>query len=307
MMDVTTECEQIRLGDISRRRFLAATTGAAAIQLAPSAHFATGAGAALDEEIVDTHVYLGRWPFRRTPGNSAAETIAALRRGNVVQAWAGTFEGLLHRDVSGANARLAEACRRDGGEMLVPFGSVNPTLPDWEEDIRRCHEVFKMPGVRLHPNYHGYTLADERFAALVGVAAKRKLMVQLVAQLDDEAHAYLRLPAAPVDLSPLAAVIQHFPGLRLTLYSGSKRFDALQVNELAAPKNVYFDASSIADAGSAPSDRLVMGSCWPLGTVELAVSRALDSADSESSRRAVGYETARRLLRNATGAGEAVK
>jgi uncharacterized protein len=306
-MEVTTECEQIRFGEISRRGFLAASAGAAAIQVAQSAHIATGAGSELAVEIVDTHVYLGRWPFRKTPENSAAETIAALRRSNVVHAWAGTFEGLLHKDVSGANARLTEACHREAGEMLVPFGSVNPTLPDWEEDVRRCHELFKMPGVRLHPNYHGYTLADERFVALVGLAAKRKLIVQLVAQLDDEAHAYLRLPASQVDLSPLAVVAQRVPGLRLTLHSRSKQFDAPQVSGLVGATNVYFDTSAIADPGSAPSDRLVFGSCWPLGTMESAAGRAFVPAVSEAEVRAIGRETARRLLRNATSAVEAAE
>lgn len=307
MMGVTTTCDQTPLGGISRRGFLAASAGAAAVQLAQSARVANGAGSGLAVEIVDTHVYLGRWPFRQTPRNSAAETIASLRRGNVVQAWAGTFEGLLHKDVSGANARLAEACRREGDGSLVPFGSVNPTLPDWEEDVRRCHEVFKMSGVRLHPSYHGYTLADDRFVELLGLAANRKLIVQLVAQLDDEKHAYLRMPSATVDLSPLAASVGRFPGLGVTLHSGSKPFDDSQLDTLEATTNVYVDASAVADLRKRSADRIVLGSCWPLGTIESAVNRAFDVAATEAEARTMGHETARRLLLTATGAGEAVK
>jgi predicted TIM-barrel fold metal-dependent hydrolase len=306
-MDVTSEVEPARLREISRRGFLAASAGAAAVHLAQSAHVATGAGPGSAVEIVDTHVYLGRWPFRQTPRNSAAETIAALRRGNVVQAWAGTFEGLLHKDVGGANARLAEDCRREGEGLLIPFGSVNPTLPDWKEEVRRCHEVFKMPGVRLHPNYHGYALTDERFARLLGLAAQRKLIVQLVGPLDDEKHAYLRMPPAKLDLGPLAAIVGRFPGLRLTLHNGLTQFDDSELNALEATTNVYFDASAVADLRKRSADPIVLGSCWPLGTIESAVNRAFDSAASESRMRTIAHETARRLLPDVPGAVDAAE
>jgi predicted TIM-barrel fold metal-dependent hydrolase len=291
----------------SRRGFLATSAGVAVTHLALPARHVVGAAPRTAVEIIDTHAYLGHWPFRQTAGNTPAETIAALRRGNVVQGWAGTFEGLLHKDVSGANARLAEACRREGEGLLAPFGSVNPTLPDWEEDVRRCHEAFKMSGIRLHPNYHGYTLDDERFVRLLSLAAQRKLIVQLVAALDDEVHAYLRLPSMQVDLRPLAAVVKRFPESRLTLHSRSRRFDADRVGALVMATNVYFDASAIADPGGAPADRMVLGSSWPLGTIESAVDRAFDAAATDAEARAIGYETAHRLFRAASDDGEAVK
>src|SRR4051794_24592483 len=105
------------------------------------------------DPFIDTNVYLFRWPFRRVRGDELPDFVERLRRHGVTEAWAGSLEGLMHRDVEGVNQRLVDVCRQVDRPRLVPFGTVNPTLPDWEEDVRRCAEKFRMPGIRLHPAY----------------------------------------------------------------------------------------------------------------------------------------------------------
>jgi uncharacterized protein len=62
---------------------------------------------------------------------------------------------------------------------------MNPKLPDWEEDLRRCHENHHTVGIRLYPNYHGHRLGDPAFAKLLSMAADRKIMVQIALSMED--------------------------------------------------------------------------------------------------------------------------
>ena len=80
----------------------------------------------MTEKIIDTNVYLGRWPFRRVYGDEPTELVSKLREQGVVQAWTGAFDSLLHRDVAAVNARLAKECHSHGEGLLVPFGATNP-------------------------------------------------------------------------------------------------------------------------------------------------------------------------------------
>ena len=74
-----------------------------------------------------------------------------------------------------------------------------------------------MRGIRLHPNYHGYSLHDPSFVRLLRAAAEHSLIVQLVVLMEDARmqHALLRVP--PVDLAPLAAAVAQAVNVTLIL------------------------------------------------------------------------------------------
>lgn len=221
--------------------------------------------------IVDTNVWLSRWPFRRLPHDEAESLAAMLRSHGVVEAWAGSFDGLLHRDVAAVNARLAIECRKIGGDLLVPFGTINPRLPDWQEELRRCHEEHRMPGIRLSPGYHGYRLDEAQLAELLAEAAKRRLLVQLVVSLEDQRTQHPLLRAAPVDTSPLVDLVRRTPGLRWVLLGapGVLKPDALE--RLASAGQVYFEIATLEGVGGVTKliervtlDRVLLGSASPL-------------------------------------------
>jgi predicted TIM-barrel fold metal-dependent hydrolase len=256
--------------------------------------------------MIDTNTNLSRWPFRRLVGDETTDFVSRLRKRNVAQAWAGSFDGILHKDIGGVNARLAADCHTFGRDFLVPFGSVNPALPGWREDLRRCREDYGMPGIRLHPNYHGYKLTDPAFAELLHLAAERRMIVQLVLSMEDvrTQHPLVRVP--PVDVSALRQVIQSEPAARLVLLNWAQAIEEEQLQSLASARAVYFDISTVEGVEGIARlvkrlspERVLFGSNYPLFYFESAFLKMQESGLPESQKQALFESNAKRLLAEA--------
>ena len=253
--------------------------------------------------IVDVNVNLSRWPFRRLAGDEPATLAAKLRQKGVTQAWAGSYDGVFHKDIGAANSRLAAHCRQYGAGLLLPFGSVNPKLPDWREDLRRCHEQHKMRGIRLHPNYHGYRLDDPVFRELLKLAAGRGLVVQLALCMEDERtqHPLMRVP--PVDIAPLAAAVAAEPQLRLVILNCYPQLPIERLRPLSSAGQVFFDSSMVERVDGltrlgeqvSPA-RILFGSNYPFFYFESALLKVREAGLTGAGQAAILHGNARRLM-----------
>ncbi|MCR4415752.1 MAG: amidohydrolase family protein [Thermoguttaceae bacterium] len=256
--------------------------------------------------LIDVNANLSRWPFRRTPCDELPRLVETYRKHGVTQAWLGSLDGLFHRDMAGVNLRLADACRQERGVELVPFGSINPMLPDWQEDLRRCVEQHHMPGIRLHPNYHGYRLDEPVFAQVLDLAAKRGLIVQLAIRMDDPRvqHPLMRVP--DVDAKPLAELAKARPGLRLVLLNALATISGALLAQLAATGRIWFEiamkegVAGVAQLVNAVSpQRVLFGSHLPLFPLESAVLKMQEAGLDGPRRQAIEHQNAQRLLQPA--------
>lgn len=292
-------------GEIHRREFLAATAGAMAFALTHP-HHSSGEEAkpatARSEVLIDTNVSLGRWPFRRLSFEDTPALVAKLRANGVTQAWTGSFDALLHKEISAVNARLAEECARHGEGVLLPFGALNPMLPDWEEDLRRCVEVHKMRGVRLHPNYHGYKVADPVFERVLHVASGRSLVVQIAVSMEDERTLHPLVNVPPTDTAPLAPMLQKSPGARVQLLNAFRtlRGAPLQVLAKAGARFEIATLESVAGVGKMLAEidptTLLFGSGAPFYYFESAKLKLKESPLTDVQLAAVSAENARAFL-----------
>ncbi len=255
--------------------------------------------------IIDTNVYLSQWPTRRLPYDETPRLVAKLKESRVKSAWTGSFDGLLHKDISAVNARLVEECEKYGDGILVPFGSINPTLPGWQEDLRCCAEDPKMPGIRLHPNYHGYKLNDQVVRDLFDLCQEHALIVQLAMKMEDERTQHKLLRVEPADTKPLAALVNNRPKLKVVVLNGLRTLRDDALSELAEAGQVWFEISMQEGVGGMerllqhlPPERILFGSYFPFFYFESAILKLRESELGGVQREAIQYENAKRLLAN---------
>jgi uncharacterized protein len=254
--------------------------------------------------MIDTNVNLFRWPYRRLIGDDPETLASRLRARGVTQAWASSYEALLNRDIAGVNLRLADACRRTGADFFVPFGCVNPKLPDWKEDLRRCHEVHHMPGIRLFPDYHGYALADPAAQELISSATDRNLVVQIALSMEDTRTQQIVIQ--PADPSPLADLLVRLPRARVVFlnYGSWTDDDAGEsIARLKKAQNAYFDIAKNEGVGglarlidATSPQRVVFGSHSPFFYFESAWLKVREAGLAHDQESAILEKNAQGLL-----------
>jgi len=254
--------------------------------------------------IVDVNVNLSRWPFRRLPCDELPGLVEKLRATGVTEAWAGSFDGVFHKDLGGANARLADDCRKVPKGLLRPFGSINPMMPDWREELRRCHEDYHMPGIRLHPSYHNYPLDDPALAELLTLAERRGLIAQLAVRMEDPRMQHPLMQVPDVDPGPLPKLLAARPKLRLVLLGALQTVRGDAITQLVRAGEVYLEISMLEGVagianllGRVPVERILFGSHFPLFILESAALKLQESELSPSQAAAITHRNAQRLLR----------
>ena len=239
-----------------------------------------GAAVPMPSRVIDTNVSLFQWPFRRLPLDQVDDLCQKIRALGITQAWAGSFEGLLHRDLASVNQRLAKACQNR--PELVPIGAINPTLPGWRYDVQRCLGTAHMPGIRLYPGYHGYDLKDPLFGEVLAEATRQKGLVQIAVAMEDSRTQSPLMRVPEVDPAPLQHWMQQIPEARVQLLNA--RPGGTERAKLAEIPRVVFDTSrvdgtdGVADLVRAVgADRVLYGSHSPFLIPEAACIRMVES------------------------------
>jgi hypothetical protein len=288
---------------------IAATTPA----LGYFSHDSGGFGGS-NPDIIDTNVNLFKWPFRRMKYGETRSLVAKLRKHRITKAWAGNFEALFSKSIDDVNARLAEECRVNGEGVLIPFGTVNLAWPDWEEDLRRCHEVYRMPGIRLYPIYQTFDLSHIEFPKLMSQATERGMIIQIVGDMEDSRVHHPIVLTRELSFDPLVDIMKKIPKAKVQLLSWNERVSSELLKKLVSDTSIVLDISWLESTGAigrlidgnpwsgpatpVPVERLLFGSHAPYFPVESAIIKLFESPLTLEQMKAIMNGNARRFMKH---------
>jgi predicted TIM-barrel fold metal-dependent hydrolase len=174
--------------------------------------------------IVDINVLLGRWPFMPLKYESAEDMLTLMDRAGIDKAVITSLNSVFYYDYEIGNREVGEACKRYH-DRFIPFAVINPNFYNWKDHLKECVENYGIRGIKLHPDYHKFSLLSERTADLMNEAKRLKLPVYIQTSLFDMRHhpGYCFVPEVPI--LEVARAVERYSENKF-MVSGGKHFSS---------------------------------------------------------------------------------
>jgi len=163
-----------------------------------------------------------------------------------------SLNSVFYYDCETGNREVDAACRQHADRFLA-FAVINPNLLSWKEHLQECLETYGIVGIKLHPDYHKYSLLEDGAAAVMEEARGLGLPVWIQTSVLDMRHhpGYCFVPEVPI--AEVARAVDRYAENTFVI-GGGKHFGS-RVNELlqlAASRNFYI----VTDGLGGPFDGL---------------------------------------------------
>lgn len=218
-------------------------------------------------ERFDCNCFTGNWPFYKVRYNTVEKVRALHSRIGITGGFISACEAIFYQDPYEAEVDLA---RELEGTPYYQAMILNPTLPGWQADLKRCVEQLHIKAVRLMPTYHKYALTDPVLDAVCQAVKSYDLPLLLTLRLRDERCMYM-FQADFVNKDEVAAFLNKYRDVVTLLTDASAYELELMKDVFAERENLFADCSGLKDglfaadkAYTAIGDKLVYGSAAPL-------------------------------------------
>ncbi|MBQ9921838.1 MAG: hypothetical protein IJO52_06605 [Clostridia bacterium] len=220
--------------------------------------------------MTDFNCYIGEWPFAKIKYSTFSQLHEQHVKNGISSGWVSSVHSIFYNDPYQSEKELFEAIKGSDYRQIV---TVNPTLSTAPLTLERCISDFDVCGIRLHPGYHGYSIASDVVEPVMKIAKKRNLPVFITSRMQDERFTYL-INAAPIPEEDVKIFAEKYPDVK-TVLSFFKLNEAFSLAEYVYSRdNVFFDTTGFVGNMLEPSETVcivqeksVYGSGFPLQTV----------------------------------------
>lgn len=219
----------------------------------------------------DASAWVGPWVFGSSDCESLDEMIRCLSELGVRGAVFSPIRAVLAPEPMNANAVLLSEITRRGNDgfdaRMAPI--INPSLPNWREQITACIHTGgdTVVAFKIIPSYHMYALSNSVMNELANCMTSLDVPLCLqVRMLDERAH-HPRMLVPGVPIAEMVEFARSHPDLQILacgMYQGELR-------QLADAGNVSVELSSIESGNTLPDvlsilppERVMLGTHAPV-------------------------------------------
>jgi predicted TIM-barrel fold metal-dependent hydrolase len=169
--------------------------------------------------IIDVNAYLGHWPFRQLRHNTAGGLLRLMDRNGIDKAVVSSINAIFYKNCHSGNHELAAETKAHR-DRLIPFATLNPQYPGWEDDLKQCHEDFGMPGIRLFPHYHNHKLTDYFSLNMIHNATNRGMALSVPMRVVDRRQRHWLDNVGDLAISDIEHTMQECPEAKFIILNG---------------------------------------------------------------------------------------
>lgn len=245
-----------------------------------------------DLRIIDAHAHLGCINPCHVVMPDVDDKILAMDSLGVEKSAVSTFLAI-GPEVERGNDQLAEAIRRYP-DRIIGYGVVNPRVREQViPELTRCFDKLSMTAIKLHPQFHGYSIEDPICEPVFEFANARKCAVL--------SHNF----GSPGFISEIS---ERFPDMKIIpahIFHDGARFNLTGHLTLAREThNVFLDlAFSVVPYANvkkivdiAGADKVLYGSDSPMMAMSYQIGKVSFADISDEEKRMILGENARRVF-----------
>jgi hypothetical protein len=242
--------------------------------------------------MMDVNAYIGNWPFRPLPAITPEELLNLLNAEGIGQALVSPIEGIFYDEPQIANDSLYSALQNYFYLALVAV--LNPALSSWRRSLEKCHEKYHVPAIKLHPNYHQYSLDSESSDSLLKAAGERDIPVTVQLRVQDVRAQNPLGRADDVNVADAIQAAKTHPETKIII--GGIRWGEAQnkSKEILDQKNLWLDISNIEYTDGLRkiidvygTKQLLFGTHAPFFVVRSAILKLKEADLSEEEYKAI--------------------